>query len=119
VRIQPGDSLWKLAQQNLGRGSRWPELVDVNPGIADPNKISSGAALHLPAAATAASPRHAQTTAASTIKVRKGDTLWSLAKSNLGLASRWPCLAAANRSIDNPDRIYESQELTVPLMCKP
>jgi nucleoid-associated protein YgaU len=119
VRIQPGDSLWKLAQQNLGRGSRWPELVDVNPGIADPNKISIGAALNLPAAATAASPRQAKTTAASTIKVRKGDTLWSLAKSNLGLASAWPCLAAANPTIANPNRIYESQELTVPRTCKP
>jgi nucleoid-associated protein YgaU len=117
VRIQPGDSLWKLAQQKLGRGSRWPELVDVNPGIADPNKISIGAALNLPAAATAASPRHA--TAASTIKVRKGDTLWSLAKSNLGLASAWPCLAAANPTVANPNRIYESQELTVPRTCKP
>jgi LysM repeat protein len=119
VRIQPGDSLWKLAQHNLGCGSRWPQLMVVNPGIVDPNKISIGAELSLPAAATAASPRHATKTAVSTIKVRKGDTLWSLAKSNLGLATAWPCLAAANPSIANPDRVYESQELTVPLTCKP
>ncbi|HXC87508.1 MAG TPA: LysM peptidoglycan-binding domain-containing protein [Candidatus Cybelea sp.] len=119
MRIRPGDSLWKLAQQNLGCGSCWPELMAVNPGIADPNKISIGAELNLPAAATATSTRHAAKTAVSTIKVRKGDTLWSLAKSNLGRASAWPCLAAANPSIANPNRVYESQELTVPLTCKP
>jgi LysM repeat protein len=119
VRIQVGDSLWKLAQQSLGRGSRWPELVAVNPRIADPNKISIGAELNLPAAATATAPRHATNSAPSTIKVRKGDTLWSLAKSRLSRASAWPCLAAANPSITNPNRIYEDQEFTVPLTCKP
>ena len=119
VRIQPGDSLWKLAQQSLGRGSRWLELVAVNPRMADPNKISIGAELNLPAAATATAPRHATNRAASTIKVRKGDTLWSLAKSKLTRASAWPCLASANPSISDPNRIYENQEFTVPLTCKP
>lgn len=118
VRIRPGDSLWKLAQQSLGRGSRWPELVAVNPVIADPNRISVGAELNLPSAAATA-PRRATNSAASTIKVRKGDTLWSLAKSKLSRASAWPCLAAANPSIANPNRIYENQEFTVPLTCKP
>src|SRR6202521_2798062 len=36
VTVQRGDSLWKLAQQNLGNGSRWPELLAVNPRIANP-----------------------------------------------------------------------------------
>jgi LysM repeat protein len=119
VRTQPGDSLWKLAQQNLGRGSRWPELVAVNPRIADPNKISIGAELNLPAAAATTSRRKATNSAAFSIKVRKGDTLWSLAKSTLSRASAWPCLAAANPSIANPNRIYENQEFTVPRTCQP
>jgi LysM repeat protein len=119
VRIQPGDSLWKLAQQRLGRGSRWPELLAVNPRIADANKIGIDAELNLPAGATATSSRLATNSAWSTIKVRKGDTLWSLAKSKLSRASAWPCLAAANPSIANPNRIYENQELTVPRTCEP
>jgi nucleoid-associated protein YgaU len=119
VSAHRGDSLWKLAKQNLGRGSRWPELVAVNPGISDPNKISIGTEINLPAAATAAAPRQATNTGATTIKVQKGDTLWTLAKSNLSRASAWPCLAAANPSITNPDHIYEGQELTVPITCKP
>ena len=120
VNVQPGDSLWKLAQQNLGRGNRYLEFLAVNPGITNPNQIRAGAQINLPAAvATATSPRTAGNSAAQTIQVRKGDTLWALAKSNFGRSSAWPCLAAANPSISDPNRIYENQELLVPAACRP
>jgi LysM repeat protein len=118
VSVQRGDSLWKLAQQSLGRGNRYPELLAVNPGITDPNQIRAGAQLNLPeVAAIPASTRIASNSDASTIKVRKGDTLWNLAKSNLGSSSAWPCLAAANSSISDPNRIYEGQNLILPSAC--
>ena len=118
VSVQRGDSLWKLAQQNLGRGNRWPELLAVNRGISDPNQIRAGAELLLPTvAATPASARSASNAPAATIQVRKGDTLWNLAKTNLGRSSAWPCLAAANPSISDPDRIYEGQNLVLPAGC--
>jgi nucleoid-associated protein YgaU len=121
VSVERGDSLWKLAKQNLGRGNRWPELLAVNPRIADPNHIRAGAQLNLPSAvaATPNSARHDRNSAASTIRVQKGDTLWNLAKSHLSRASAWPCLAAANPSIANPNHIYENEELFIPLGCKP
>lgn len=117
VSVQRGDSLWKLAQQNLGRGNRWPELLAVNPSIANPNQIRAGVELILPAVATTpVSVRRAANTTAL-IKVRKGDTLWNLAKANLGRSSAWPCLAAANPSIGDPNRIYEGQNLILPDAC--
>jgi LysM repeat protein len=121
VSVQSGDSLWKLAQENLGRGQRWPELLAANPNIVNPNQIGAGAQLNLPSAvvATPNSARHGRNSAASIIRVRKGDTLWALARTNLGRASSWPCLAAANPSISDPHRIYENQELIVPTACKP
>ncbi|MGC2828980.1 MAG: LysM peptidoglycan-binding domain-containing protein [Candidatus Acidiferrum sp.] len=124
VRVQPGDSLWKLAQQNLGRGNRWPELLAANRWIADPNRIRAGARLYLPAApAIPPATRNAATSTvgrnASTVKVRRGDTLWSLAKSTLGRSSYWPCLASANPSISDPNRIYENQDLFIPAGCSP
>lgn len=119
VSVKPGDSLWKLAQQNLGRGNRWPELLAANPRIADPNQIRAGAQLNLPAAASHGVSRSPKTNSATTIKVRKGDTLWNLAKSSLGRSSYWPCLAAANPSVGDPNRIYENQELFVPAGCRP
>ena len=120
VNVQRGDSLWKLAQQNLGSGNRWPELLAANPRIADPNQIRAGTQLNLPdVAASGLANRNAKTNAATTIKVRKGDSLWTLGKSNLGRSSAWPCLAAANPSISDPNRIYENQELIVPATCTP
>jgi len=120
VSVQRGDSLWKLALQNLGRGNRWPELLAVNPSIANPNQIRVGAELRLPtASATPASAHSATSGAASAIKVRKGDTLWNLANANLGRSSAWPCLAAANPSISDPNRIYDGQNLILPTACSP
>ncbi|MGC1482951.1 MAG: LysM peptidoglycan-binding domain-containing protein [Candidatus Acidiferrum sp.] len=122
VRVLPGDSLWLLALQNLGRGTRWPELLAANRWIADPNQIRAGALLYLPAVvAIPMAARHAATSAiggsASTIKVHKGDTLWSLAKSTLGRSSYWPCLAAVNSSISDPNRISTGQALFIPSGC--
>jgi nucleoid-associated protein YgaU len=120
VRVQRGDSLWKVAQQNLGAGNRWPELLSVNPTIADPNQILFGAQLNIPvAAATSASTRKASSSHGPTITVHRGDTLWNLAKANLGRSASWPCLAAANPSIADPNRIFENQELIVPAACTP
>jgi LysM repeat protein len=118
VSVQPGDSLWKLAQQNLGRGNRWPKLLTVNPSIANPNQIRAGTELVLPTvAATPVLARIIKNTPAASIKVRKGDTLWNLAKANLGRSSAWPCLAAANPSLRDPNRIYEGQNLVLPSAC--
>jgi LysM repeat protein len=119
ISVQPGDSLWKLAQENLGRGNRWHELLAVNPSIADPNQIRAGAHLVLPTVSSPSVAHDGGSNAPTTIKVRKGDTLWTLAKSNLGRSSAWPCLAAANPSLANPNRIYENQELLIPTDCRP
>jgi nucleoid-associated protein YgaU len=118
VSVHHGDSLWKLAQQTLGHGNRYPELLAVNPSVVNPNQIRTGAQLNLPVAAANAVPTYVATSdAAPTIKVRKGDTLWNLAKSNLGRSSAWPCVAAANPSISDPNRIYEGQNLILPPAC--
>src|SRR4029077_10521524 len=52
VTVRPGDSLWKLAQQSLGRGSRWQELLAANPGIVDPTRIAAGTEIVVPAKLT-------------------------------------------------------------------
>lgn len=120
VIVQSGDSLWRLAHQNFGRGSRWPELLALNPQIVNPNRIRSGAeiCLQVPTTTLAAERQTLAGSRASTmIQVRKGDTLWALAKSSLGRSSDWPSLAAANPSVGNPDRIYAGQHLLLPTAC--
>lgn len=112
VIVQRGDSLWKLAQQNLGKGSRWRELLAVNPAIENPHQIETGAQIYIPTRSSV--PR-----TASKISVRKGDTLWQLAHTHFGQATYWPCIARANPLLQDANRIYVGQELILPSSCGP
>ena len=115
IVVKRGDSLWKVAEENLGSGNRWPELAAANPWISRPERIQIGARLAVPATPAVSMHRAARST--TMITVHKGDTLWSLAKTELGRWSAWPCLAAANPSVTDPNRILEGQELTIPAAC--
>lgn len=47
--VQNGDSLWSIAQSQLGNGSRWQEIYNLNKDqISNPNVISKGQKLRLP-----------------------------------------------------------------------
>lgn len=45
--VKSGDSLSRIAQRELGKASRWPELARLN-GLRDPNRITPGQKLRLP-----------------------------------------------------------------------
>ena len=117
INVRRGDSLWKVAQQNLGSGSRWPELLAANPWIANPSQIPAGAQLALPVVAAKTVSTPSGKSRPPQVTVRKGSTMWSMAKANLGRWSAWPCLAAANPGLADPNRIYEGQELLLPTGC--
>ncbi len=112
VVVKPGDSLWKIAEQNLGKGLRWHDLLAVNPGIVDANHIVAGAQIYLPAAVSSKRT-------ATRITVRKGDTLSTIARTQLGRASYWSCIADANPAVQDANRIYEGRSLLLPASCKP
>ncbi len=47
--VQKNDSLWKIAQQELGSGHRWKYLYELNKDkIKDPNKLRPGTKLTIP-----------------------------------------------------------------------
>jgi len=111
VIIQSGDSLWKLAQQNLGRGSRWQELLAANPGIVDPTCIAAGTEIVMPAKVTGLKSD-------LRVTVKQGDTLSSIARVTYSRAAAWRCIAQANPEIADANRIYEGQQLLLPFNCK-
>jgi nucleoid-associated protein YgaU len=112
VTVQRGDSLWKLAQQNLGRGSQWRELLAVNPGIENPHRIAAGMQIYVPA-------RSSASRTVSKISVRKGDTLWKIAQTTFGRGALWPCIARANPLLSDANQIDVGRELIVPGRCGP
>jgi LysM repeat protein len=111
ITVQPGDSLWKLAQQNLGEGLRWHDLISANPAIVDPNHIVAGSHIFLPAISS-------RFRTATGIIVQKGDTLSEIARTHFGRASYWACVASANPAIRDANLIFEGQSLFLPASCK-
>ena len=45
--VKSGDTLWDIAQKNLGSGARYPEIASLN-GLSNPNLIKVGQVLKLP-----------------------------------------------------------------------
>lgn len=93
------DTLWGLAEKHLGDGSRYPEIVDLNRGLEQPDgralqpggRIYPGWTLVLPADATVAPHRDHV--------VHPGESLWSIAQDELGRGAEYPVLFEANRGI--------------------
>src|SRR2546427_5049188 len=110
VTVKRGDSLWKLAEQYLGHGLRWHDLLSSNPDILDANHIVAGSQIVLPTSISSVRT-------ATKFTVRPGDTLSQIAQSRLGRASFAACIAHANPSIYDPNLIYAGQVLLLPASC--
>jgi nucleoid-associated protein YgaU len=110
MRVQPGDTLWRLAKEHLGRGTDWLLLAAINPQVTDPTRLRVGAWVRLPDKAPALQ-------AVKRIRVARGDSLWKLAKAQFGNGEAWSCIAKANPQLQNPDLIFPTQTVTLPASC--
>jgi nucleoid-associated protein YgaU len=53
------------------------------------------------------------------ITVHKGDTLSKIARTQLGHATLWTCIAHANPAIRDANVVFEGQSLLIPASCEP
>ena len=112
VTVQPGDTAWGLAQQHLGDGSRWKEIVEANDGVPQPDGgalhvgedpfLEPGWQLTIPGVQAAPEAPQATDQATDTVTVAHGDSLSSIAAEHLGDSDRWPEIADASADIDQP-----------------
>ena len=111
--VRKRDVLGTIAQRELGSVKRMQEIIDLNPGL-DPNKIRAGLELRMPSdwtgaasaavAATnpssrsgrAADPQAEAPAGLRAYVVKKNDSLWGIAESQLGRGSRYKEIEAAN-----------------------
>jgi nucleoid-associated protein YgaU len=111
IRIQPGDSLWKIARRHLGSGSRWSALLAANPTISDPLHLQPGTVLVVPATELRSRVQP------PSITVHSGDSLWKIAASQFGSSTAWPCIAQANPQLRNANLLRPGQLLILPASC--
>lgn len=118
VTVARGDSLWKLADEHLGNGERWPEIKAANQGrtmnddrvFRGEDTLQPGWELTIPTVAPAGTDRI----------VQPGDTLSQIALDELGNANRYPEIFDASRHLDqpvplvDPNLIYPGQRLDIP-----
>lgn len=138
--MRPAESLWAIAERELGHGERWREIARLNEGrvmthgqvfransflqpgwtleMPTPTGLSDGPQEQLGGEATAGSSDHAVT-------VHSGDYLSKIAEEELGDGTKWPALFTASEGkpqpdglpeITNPNVIYAGQQVTVPVL---
>jgi len=114
VWVHRGDTLWTLAAEHLGDGTRWREITDLNPQLApEPQLLAAGQWLRLPSNAR---PQPTTPTPDTRwITVQPGDTLASLAAAHLGDAQHWRALFDHNRGRTQPDdRTLRDPDILLP-----
>ena len=113
--VKRGETLWSIAEQHLGSGTRYTELAELNRAVLGPNPgfLTVGEALRLPALPPAAE---------HTVTVHPGDTLSEIALKELGHGDRYPEIFEASRAtiqpggqhLRDPDLIQPGWTLTIP-----
>jgi nucleoid-associated protein YgaU len=120
VKVRPGDTLALIAKRELGAASRYPEILDANPGLVA-TRLPLGKEIKIPLAPMTAQapvppadptkavvgpvPAPGQNepvpapAAERTYVVKKGDTLSSIASREMGSVNKWHELLAANDDV--------------------
>jgi nucleoid-associated protein YgaU len=136
-RIRKGDTLEGIAKATLGDGTRWKDIVAVNPGL-DPRRlkidqeitIPDGASVSVarapaPAPAPKAPPVRSlvnpedgatgpERASFREVEVRSGDTLYTIARRELGNGDLHYKIQKANPGLD-PKRLRVGQKVRVPV----
>ena len=130
------DSLWDIAEQYLGSGQRWTEIVELNKHqvqedgrrIGSDGLIRPGWRLVMPADAsgpdliTTGAAATGGESAEHTVTVHAGDTLSGIAARELGDGGRYPELLEASHDLvqpggghlTDPDELFPGQRIVIP-----
>ena len=88
--VEAGDDLWSLAEHYYGRGQEWRRIAAANPDrlTGGPDRLRVGWRLVVPDVDEPDQVTRARDGAAA-VRVRRGDTLTSIAERTLGDGDRW------------------------------
>lgn len=101
--VRPGESLWVIAEQYLGDGNRYREIVELNLDLVGsrPSFLEPGWVLRVPVA-------HDDSTSGRPYVVAPGDTLSAIAEAELGDSRRYPAIFRASTGVVQPGGVHIS-----------
>lgn len=111
-RVERGDSWWKLAETYMGSGARWKKLRGMNSTATEartPELLLLGSTVMVPAGVVGR-----RVVTGKSVTVKKGDTLWSMAREHLGRGTAWKCLAEANPELGEPEQLQVGARVRFP-----
>lgn len=111
--VKSGDSLWKIAEQYLGSGTAYRTIMEINGLTSD--RIYPGMQLKIPANGDTGNGDTGSSNPAPVLReytVKRGDSLWKIARTQLGSGSRYTEIMALN-ALEN-DTIHPGQILLLP-----
>ncbi|MBO3681727.1 LysM peptidoglycan-binding domain-containing protein [Streptomyces sp. NEAU-YJ-81] len=127
---RPAESLWSIAETELGDGERWTQIAALNQDrtMADGARFDANAFLQpgwtllLPDTSSADDPADSQHAPSRSVTVAPGDTLSAIAETALGDPARYGEIFDLNqdhpgpdgRAFTDPDQIYPGQRLALP-----
>ncbi len=120
--IREFDTLWFIAEDWFGDGTKWTLIRDANPNV-NPERLLEGQTLRLPSkTATQASLDNDAVRSSGGVAaggfyiVKDGDSLTTIAQHALGSATQWRALYDANRTAigPDPDRLRLGMKLRLP-----
>lgn len=125
--VQPGDTLWAIAERFYGTGYEYPRLVEANAGrqMPDGRRFTKAGVIHPGWVLLVPLPSHAVEEVGAHIYyvVEEGDTLRGIAARLLGDEARWRTIFDLNRGtarledgrvLRDPDLIWPGLRLRVP-----
>ncbi|MFE2736188.1 LysM peptidoglycan-binding domain-containing protein [Streptomyces sp. NPDC059349] len=135
--VRPAESLWSIAERELGDGERWRDIAALNDGrtMSDGSTfhastfLQPGWQLRMPddAAASGAGAPARQGEHTRSVTAKAGDTLWSIADKELGDGAKYREIFDANKgaeqpggtTLTDPDDIRAGLKLDIPQPAAP
>jgi nucleoid-associated protein YgaU len=114
--VKSGDSLWKIADVIWGKGHYCKKIAKANPTV-DPDNLKVGTKLVIPdlggTTTRAATREVVPVSGQREYKIKPGDTLWDIAREELGRASGVKDIIELNPGI-NPSRLPLHSTILLP-----
>jgi LysM repeat protein len=86
-------------------------LTAINPQVRDPWRLPVGMWVRLP------EKKVPQPGLSRIVRVQLGDSLWKLARAQLGSGEAWRCVARANPQLKDSNLIVPGEMLAIPQDC--